>query len=141
MPVPPRLTPPICIRCHSRNVKLRRVITSSGVSQVAWRCIDGDHWAENPKRSLPHADVIQVLNRYGVTIEDLSVIEDYRSEKYRCVICGDPAEDHHWAPQALADAFGDDWHKWPHAPLCVKHHRQWHDIVTPELAHMKRPAG
>jgi hypothetical protein len=63
---------------------------------------------------------------------DIPLVADYSAEN-TCVICGQPGETHHWAPQAMSEQFGDDWFHWPVCPLCQGHHRLWHQIVTPEL--------
>jgi len=76
--------------------------------------------------------VEQLCAPFDSTIDDIPVVKDHRGD-CQCVICGEPAEVHHWAPQALREAFGEEWELWPWAALCVGHHRQWHDIVTPGL--------
>jgi hypothetical protein len=130
----PELKAPPCERCGSTNVKLRRQIIGSGAVQIAWWCTVCKRWAQRVPRWLPHAYVTLALSalKPARTIEDIPVVSDY-SETSPCIICGGPSESHHWAPRALSDAFGDDWDKWPQAPLCVRHHRMWHDIVTPNL--------
>lgn len=70
----------------------------------------------------------------GRHIEDLPIVNDY-SNASPCIICGEPGEWMHWAPQALAARFGPDWTKWPQDPLCVKHHTLWHRIVWPGDKH------
>jgi hypothetical protein len=122
---------PRCARCYSlEHVKMRRQITASGVSQIAWYCEKCKRWAELPVRWQPHDLLIPALAKQGATIDNLPVVND-RSHTAPCVICGEPGEWMHWAPQALAEQFGPEWGKWPQDPLCVKHHRQWHDTVWP----------
>lgn len=39
--------------------------------------------------------------------------------------CAEPGtEDHHFAPK---NVFGADADRWPIAPLCHEHHREWHE--------------
>ena len=126
------LTAPICTHCGGCKVKLRRQVASSGVSQVAWRCLECDRWAENPPIWLSHAVLNSALARWQAKVTDLEIIADYSAD-HPCIICGRPGEDHHWAPQALAKNFGDDWPLWPMAYLCKEHHDLWHRTVTPYL--------
>lgn len=129
------MRPPECRHCGSKNVKLRTNVTTSGVRQFAWRCLDCDRWAEKPIRWLGHEYLSAQLKRlYGATLDQIPAVEDYSGE-HPCVICGAPGEVHHWAPRAYKDEFGDDWWDWPTAPLCRKHHRLWHRVVTPELVY------
>ena len=123
-----------CKHCETNgSIKLRKQFTTSGVAQIAWYCLKCKQWAEKPARWLAHSYVKFLCDRYHKTIDDIVTIKDYRGD-YLCVICGEPSEVHHWAPQAMQKAFGADWVLWPTAPLCVKHHRQWHDTVTPNLS-------
>jgi hypothetical protein len=122
---------PRCVRCGGReSVKMQRQKTASGVSQVAWYCERCRRWAETPVHWQSHAELTQTLARQGATIDDIPIVNDY-TRAAPCIICGEPGEWMHWAPQALADRFGADWSKWPQDPLCVKHHRLWHDTVWP----------
>lgn len=132
---------PTCAHCGSTNIKLRRQIIANGTSQVAWRCLECNRWAESPARWLKHVEVEALLDPYNVTLGELAIVADYRDAQ-ACVVCGEPGELHHWAPQAYADQFGDEWYLYPMAPLCPRHHRLWHEIVTPDLVHGScRPDG
>lgn len=121
-----------CDHCNGKELKLRRQVTGSGVAQVAWRCIECDRWAQKPPVWIGHLSLSDYLKQFGSVIDDIPLVADY-SDQQACIICGEPGEWHHFAPQALSLAFGDDWLKWPCAPLCVRHHRLWHDTVTPNL--------
>ena len=123
---------PICSRCGSADVKLRKQIISNGDLQIAWRCMNCQRWAEQPMKWLAHTPLRIALERKGYTIDDIPTIEDY-SDCQPCIICGAPGESHHWAPQAFEIDFGEDWIQWPIEALCLEHHRQWHSIVTPSL--------
>ena len=121
---------PTCCKCGSKNVKLRRQISASGVAMVAWRCLDCDHWAAWPVNWIKHEYLATFLEPYH--IDDIPIIADY-SDRTPCVICGEPGQNHHFAPQAWSDRFGPEWHLWPCAYLCAKHHKLWHGVVTPGL--------
>jgi hypothetical protein len=69
-------------------------------------------------------------------MDDVPLVDDHRGD-YVCAVCGEPAQWHHWAPQALAERF-EDFEAWPTGALCLKHHREWHDIVTPRLGHAEK---
>lgn len=125
-----RIATPNCARCGSANVKLRRSIAGNGKSQISWFCLACKSWATKPVLWLNHEAVNAYLARWHKSIVDIPTLDDY-STNAPCVVCGEPGEWMHWAPQALADAFGDEWAKWPQDPLCVKHHRLWHDTVWP----------
>jgi len=127
---------PICSHCGAEDVRMRKQITSSGSIQYAWRCAACNRWAENPMKWIPHDLLKKALERQGKKIEDVPVIEDY-STLTPCVICSNPGEFHHWAPQAYESDFGVEWTAWPTAALCLEHHRQWHSIVTPTLVNHK----
>jgi hypothetical protein len=81
--------------------------------------------------------VAALLNADGKKIGDLPTVQN-SSKKTPCIICGEPGEEHHFAPRIVADAFGDDWEKWPTAFLCIKHHLLWHRVVTPHLNEDKK---
>jgi len=93
-----------------------------------------ERWAEKPVHWLKHDSLREKLEAQGNTLEEIPTVGDY-SGLQPCVICGEPGEIHHWAPQALQEAFGEEWIKWPTAPLCLKHHRLWHRVVTPALVY------
>ena len=124
---------PTCGHCGGDNVKMRRQIIANGGSQFAWRCLDCDRWAEKPPKWIKHEEVEVLLKRYHKTLDDILTVEDY-SNLQPCVVCGEPGEVHHWAPQALESEFGADWYKWPTAPLCLRHHLLWHKVITPTLS-------
>lgn len=125
---------PICVHCGSSSIVLRGHRTASGVRQYSWYCLDCKRWAESPPKWLGHQLLRAKLKQQNATLAQVPLLED-DADVQRCVICGAPAETHHWAPEAYRDEFGDDWWKWPTAPLCHKHHRLWHKIVTPELVY------
>ena len=136
----------IIARCHRckrlDTVRLRRQIKADGDYQLAWWCEDCAAWAEVPTHWLPHAPIKAKLATQGATFEDIPVVRDY-SDSQPCALCGAPGQWHHWAPQAYAGAFGKLYPRWSvfGTALCPAHHREWHEIVTPELATWKRGAG
>ena len=111
---------------------LRRKYASNGSERFFWYCPNCNRHANQRHYWISHKTIKrwQGEGRLPDNLEQIPVIADYR-ENVSCVVCGRPgAEYHHFAPQSLADFFGDDWHLWPTAYLCRKHHDQWHDIVT-----------
>jgi len=130
---------PACRHCGSTtSVKLCRQYTVSGTLQIGYWCVHCERWAKKGAQFIKHNLVSERLEQQGATINDLEIVNDYRSNDHRCIICGKPAQNHHWAPQALKEQFGEEWHLWPKDQLCEHHHRQWHDIVTPYLSGRKR---
>lgn len=123
---------PRCAHCQGESVKLRANVTSSGVRQVAWRCLSCERWAEKPVHWIGYAALTVYLRQFKASLDDIPIVHDYSSAT-PCVICGEPGEMHHWAPRAYQARFGDDWVLWPMAPLCQRHHHLWHTIVTPDL--------
>lgn len=128
--------PEHCAHCGSTELKLRRQLIVSGAAQIAWRCLHCGRWAETSPHWIAHDTLLRYLRRWDAKIDTIPLVADYSVEQ-PCIICGKPGEYHHWAPQCLADAFGEDWGRWPGAALCVFHHRLWHDTVTPELSRIK----
>ena len=111
-------------------VKLRRKIASNGVNMYTWWCTECEQHA-SVLTFIPHKVVKgwQDSNKLKISLDEIPVVDDF-SHELPCVICGQPGEYHHWAPQSLAEFFGNDWQKWPGSALCRKHHNQWHSIVT-----------
>ena len=122
---------PKCAHCGDGNVKLRRVIACNGVAQVRWHCLDCNRCAELPFRSIPYSEAQQIMEKHGKCLNDIPKVQPHAT--IPCMICGEPAEMHHWAPVALQKHFGDDWRDWPVGELCQRHHNLWHQIVTPRL--------
>jgi hypothetical protein len=132
---------PTCEHCGKDGTKLRRIITGSGVSMVAWRCMICDRWAKKPVQWLKHDELCQWLqSRWRAGLDDIPIVNDY-SDQTPCAICGAPGQWHHWAPQAWAEQFGEEWTKWPCTYLCERHHQLWHRIVTPALVGWKKDAA
>ncbi len=70
----------------------------------------------------------------------LPITEDYVGQFARCIVRGCEADDvelNHFAPQAI---FGPDADLWPTGYLCVRHHREWGERVTPQLNRPRRAA-
>ena len=130
-----RLKAPQCSSCSGSNIKIRRQIAKNGSEQFGWYCLTCEWWAENPTKWLLRDKVKELAAYHKTTLGDVETIVDY-SSGITCRVCGKQgAEDHHWAPKALREQFGDDWALWERIqdPLCIQHHLQWHSIVTPEL--------
>lgn len=121
-----------CKKCdRTTRVKLVRTITTSGISQVYWQCPACNDNASGGAVYIKH----EILRKYKVEIDDLPVVNDYRSLENACVVCGAlGAERHHWAPRYL---FGDKAEEYPTAYLCNYHHMLWHKLVTPKMSEKK----
>lgn len=111
---------------------MRQHISANGTSQFAWYCMDCKRWALRPPQWIKHDVLKRQLAKQDAVLEDIPITEDYRNA-LPCVVCGEPGEMHHWAPQAYSESFGEDWYLWPLEALCIRHHRRWHQIVTPDL--------
>lgn len=121
---------PDCDYCQSDNVKLRRKLSASGVNLFLWHCITCERHAVKGHVWLSH-DTIKDWQRSKRLPKDLSIIPILEDYSEPCDICGQPGSElHHFAPQSMADLFGDDHHLWSTAMLCKYHHTQWHEIVT-----------
>lgn len=132
-------TPPECHLCYGYNVWLHYQITASGTRQYFWYCEDCERIT--PRSTyIPHATVLGWMEGWSLgqraRFNNERLIKDL-SARQVCAVCGEPGtEYHHWAPQAYRDRFGPEWNHWPTVFLCRKHHRQWHEIVTPTLIRM-----
>lgn len=107
-------------------------IAANGSFQVIWSC----GLCEYKTSSVPH----WVLERIGMDIRDLPVIESYAGIYGRCIVKGCESEEvelNHFGPQAI---FGPDADDWPTGYLCLKHHREWGERVTPHLNRPRRTA-
>jgi len=75
---------------------------------------------------IPH----RIIKKHGIDIEGLPQLEDRAGAVCSVTQCGNvKTESHHIAPYHLFDNPND----WPQIPLCKKHHKEWHDIVTPNM--------
>ena len=119
-PVPER-----CARCGSVAVRRVKNIAANGAEMIWDQCRSCGKNAASSGLWIPRAEA-------GEAGGDLPIVTDYSANGEPCAVCGSRATElHHWAPRHL---FGDDcWH-WPTAPLCKRHHREWHDRVTPGMA-------
>lgn len=109
---------------------VRRI--ANGSIQVIWSCGLCDYRSS----SLPH----YLAAERGIDIRSLPIVEDYAGLYGRCVVRGcesDEVELNHFAPQAIFGPTADDW---PTGYLCVKHHREWGERVTPQLNRPRRTA-
>lgn len=119
-----------CEKCNSdQPVRLVRIISQSGVSMVYWNCIKGNHAINKPVKYIPHVQIKSAK----IDLETLPVASNYSGHEV-CAVCGSPyAERHHWAPRHLFQ----DADSWPQDYLCDKHHKMWHDIVTPNMSKVR----
>lgn len=125
MPNPDR---PKCYRCD-KPAMLRRNLTSNGADQFGWYCVECEAWAVLNRPFISKWQAENIVRAFGKTLADLPSVGTDGNEP--CRICGSKhTEVHHFAPQEYADKF-DNWSAWAEitAPLCPKHHSQWHELV------------
>lgn len=109
---------------------VRRV--ANGSLQIIWFCGKCDYRTT----PVPHEVVINL----GMSVRTLPIVEDYAGLFGRCIVRGclsDEVELNHFAPQAIFGEAADDW---PTGYLCVKHHQEWGERVTPQLNRPRRSA-
>lgn len=107
-------------------------VVANGSKQVVWACGLCDYRTT----PIPH----HLIASYGIDIRALPTIESYAGLYGRCIVRGcesDEVELNHFAPQAI---FGDTADDWPTGYLCVPHHREWGERVTPQLNRPRRSA-
>lgn len=81
-----------------------------------------------------------MLDGIGMDLRDLPVTENYAGLYGRCIVHGCESEEvelNHFAPQAIFGAAANDW---PTGYLCLEHHREWGERVTPQLNRPRRSA-
>ena len=105
---------------------------SNGAIQIIWSCGICDYRSS----AIPH----YVAQAARVDIRTLPITEDYAGLFGRCIVRGctsDEVELNHFAPQAI---FGEQADDWPTGYLCIKHHQEWGERVTPHLNRPRRTA-
>lgn len=98
---------------------------ADGTWQAVWTCSN----CEYRTSAIAHYE----LERRGMAIRDLPVVESYLGQFGRCVVKGCESVDvqlNHFGPRAI---FRDDADRWPTGYLCREHHREWGERVTPHL--------
>lgn len=132
--------PQMCDRQHSRKVNGQwvrgdneepgEVICANGVTQVKMRC----GYCGAKSGALPY----KVIHAWGLVQADCTWrVEHEPYEHQPCIVlnCGlKPTEQHHFAPR---NTFGADADLWPVLPLCVAHHREWHQRMDGYRWHRK----
>jgi len=116
-----------CKHCKTTSLcELRASINAGGHRMAQWICTE----CNRPPRSgqwIAH----QKLIKFGIDIAKIKIYDDAAGEVC-CRKCGALfGEYHHWAPRHL---FGDDADKWPGDYLCQKCHREWHNVMTPDMS-------
>lgn len=116
-----------CEKCNrDTRAELVRTLSNSGVSMVYWRCIP----CKRPITTKPKYISHDLIRKENIDIEQLPIAISYVGTEV-CAVCGEPGtEYHHFAPRYLFD----DADRWPTAYLCKKHHKEWHDKVTPMMS-------
>lgn len=113
-----------CKQCGGVVIR-GRVIAANGAVQVKDICQSCGQNAAGNGISIPH--------RLVPDLDSLPLFDDYSLHNQPCSVTGCAeqfTEYHHWAPRHL---FADS-EAWPGNYLCTKHHKEWHDVVTPEMA-------
>ena len=115
-----------CKKCDSTNIKIGRAIKSNGSVSYPNYCEDcGTVYPACIKKT----DAAK-LNYEIKDVRYKSDIKGYMNNN-KCAVCGNKdVELHHFAPYHL---FGSEAERWPTAYLCRFHHKQWHDLVTPNM--------
>lgn len=116
-----------CEHCRQdRQVYYGIVIVSSGAKAVRARCLS---CGNPPTRNDPS------YAQKNFKIDELPIIStDNFDKSYPCVVCGKlGTEWHHFAPRHLFDNADD----WPAASLCLEHHHEWHNKLTPKMGGRK----
>jgi len=128
-----------CHKCGRETTALLvQDITTSGVSQIYWKCEVCNKPIDETRRCIPHKTIRDF--RFGggqhINIEKLPIVKDNSQITTPCEVCGKfGVELHHWAPKHL---FGDtESEKWPKAWLCRECHAKWHKLVTPNMCEKK----
>lgn len=112
-----------CVKCNSEEVKIGFAKKVNGDIAYPYYCescgfVEKQYVSKTIAMSLNYELKEVYFNSY------------FRQKNY-CAVCGSSdVELHHFAPTHL---FGSESDKWPKAYLCRKHHKQWHDLVTPNM--------
>jgi hypothetical protein len=127
---------PPCRKCGKiEAVRIRYDIKADKSKQFFWFCESCQRLVIMEKGAfLGYDEVIPHVESLPSELQEKFWIERIRNDNSalaKCCVCHcEGAQLHHFAPQTLADYFGNEWHNWPTAYLCQDHHRQWHEIVT-----------
>ncbi len=125
---------PACRKCgQTTTVFLRYDIKANGDFQYFWHC-DTCERITPMGQFIEHKIVGSWMDTWTEAQKDAFYVKrlrnDYRGD-IECAVCHvRGGELHHWAPQSMAEHFGENWGQWPVVYLCRTHHRQWHEIVT-----------
>jgi hypothetical protein len=112
----------ICQHCSSDNIIYFAQINSNGAQVVAPRC---GKCGQIPVKGQPF------VSKKDYAWESLPLLQNLALSSEPCVVCGElGTEYHHFAPRFLFS----DADSWPTAYLCARHHHEWHDKVTPDMA-------
>ena len=110
-----------CSKCNGLGI-LQKAIISNGEVQIKYIC------QMCGRRSLPISK--KIIAASGIDINMLEVGDSYATiecEVKGCVNVG--YEWHHIAPRHLFE----NPDLWPQIKLCKKHHKEWHETVTPNM--------
>lgn len=119
-----------CKHCQSKNVKIGYAFKSNGQRVFPYYCEDC---------GTVHTYYVKkvVALKIGYELKQVKFKSELNGyfNLNKCAVCGNSeVELHHFAPYHL---FGSEASKWPVAYLCKEHHKQWHDVVTPNMCNKK----
>jgi hypothetical protein len=120
--------PNVCEYCLGMTMVFRQ-INANGAEVAVERCSVCYKRPKSSKMFLPKS-------LFGGDVSTFPVYRDNLKDADPCERCGsrEGTEYHHWMPHHLSD----DADSWPGANLCKKCHKEWHDIVTPEMTKRRK---
>jgi len=113
-----------------------RVIGADGRDQVGYIC---PACGEYMIKGRPFFGK-KVVEEMGIDVSTLDVLINYLPDTIECSVTGCENKGyqwHHWMPRYLSE----DADKWPQSKLCIKHHREWHRLVTPMMLKRVKASG
>ena len=115
-----------CYRGHIGQMQFFKRQKSNGTWYVEWRCKTCGSMGSDGKGGSHQYS----YKEFNLDLLPLFISRYEQRPNQPCFVCGDQfTELHHFAPRYLFP----DWDKWPTCYLCIKHHHEWHDRVTPYM--------
>lgn len=116
-----------CSICGN-HIKLVRWIANNGLSHIRAWCDDCSKWHtwRSGGQNLPK----ETVKIWGIRIDELPPM--YGEKSGSCSVRGcqnTDVEKHHIMPRHLHNLYED----WPTILLCRKHHKEWHEFLTPDM--------
>lgn len=115
-----------CSKCGSEKIKIGFAFRKNGSKVYPRYCEDCGTGCNGLASKQEASSVLYELKYLEFISSNISKLIGIG-----CHVCGDKdVELHHIAPRHL---FGSECELWPTVYLCKKHHKQWHDLVTPNM--------